>query len=385
MAHPARIVALLVVAALATAAAAATEEGRLWVVEGRVVDASGETLAGVLIELREPAGARWIAVADAAGRFHLRGVPLGTFELYAHFEERIVRTEAITLSPMQTTTLRLVLDDRTEVEIALRPRPVTLAPPPPPAPRPEPPSEAPPEEAAAEPAVPAAAEPTAPDAPGPTPAPAPPPEVDGPPGSASDASPAEPAEGAAVFNQRMDAELRKAWQRLDEGRVEYEPRREMTQGVGEEVRVRITPEPLEIVERLSPRSVAERLKVSGSMTAALTAAEDAFRIEPRSSERQAIVGEATDWVWWVTPLAPGDLELSLKITARIRLSNGDAAERDVLVKSAQISVQANRPWAVRTFFSRNWQWVLGGPLTLAIGGWAFARLKKRRASTPYGP
>ncbi len=192
-----------------------------------------------------------------------------------------------------------------------------------------------------------------------------------------------------VYNERIYEELKRAWLSLDEGKVAYEPNREMTQGVPEEVRIRVSDDasvPLDLGIFREP-AVVEQLKTSGSMSADLTAGKDDFEITRLSSSRQALVGPFTDWIWRVTPLKAGEHQLFLKVTAQIRLSNGDEEVRDVLAKDTVITVAANPSWAARGFFARNWQWLVGGPVTLAVVGGLIAYMRgvfsrRRRKDKP---
>ena len=187
------------------------------------------------------------------------------------------------------------------------------------------------------------------------------------------------------LNQRLDDELQQAWKELTEGRIAYEPSRTMTEGEPEDVRVRIARgETIDTESGFGGRRVlVERLKASFVMTASLSADAGDFEIVPLSSEGQALVDPFTDWIWRVTPLRSGDLALNVRVTARIRLSNGSSEDRDLLVQAAQISVRANPRWRATKFWERNWQWILGSPILGGVLTWLAARLlRRRRAGNP---
>jgi hypothetical protein len=183
----------------------------------------------------------------------------------------------------------------------------------------------------------------------------------------------------------MDAELQQAWNELAEGTIAYEPSRVMREGQSEIVLVRIARgDTIDAKSGFVDQAWVERLKVSGFMTAALNADPGEFEIVSLSSDAQALVGPSTEWTWRVTPLRDGDLSLSLRITARIRLSDGSSENHDLPVKTARISVRADRWWRTTQFWERNWQWLLGSPIVLGFLGWAGARLVKRRRSRKRG-
>ncbi len=186
-----------------------------------------------------------------------------------------------------------------------------------------------------------------------------------------------------LYNQLIDKELRQAWEALEPGQFAYEPRREMTQGVTEEIRVRVSRDLSSSIDRsiFKGKSVVEKLKVNGSMTAQLTANESELEVRSKSSSPQALVGKHTDWIWWVTPLRAGELRLLLRITAHIRLSNGHKEDRDVFVKEILINVRASSP--IHRFFSNNWRWLAGVALLVVLGtGACLLTLAKARASSP---
>jgi hypothetical protein len=198
--------------------------------------------------------------------------------------------------------------------------------------------------------------------------------------------PDRPAPPPASINRKMDEELQQAFKELDEGRIAYEPARAMTQGTPEMVLVRIARGgTIDTETGFRDRAWVDRLKVSGSMSATLTGDPGDFEIVALSSDTQALVGSASDWVWRVTPLRSGNLPLILRVTARIHLSNGSQENYDLPVKTAQIAVRADRVWQAKAFWDRNWQWVLGSPMVLGALGWLSARaLKRRRGRNPVG-
>jgi hypothetical protein len=187
------------------------------------------------------------------------------------------------------------------------------------------------------------------------------------------------------LNRRMDKELQQAWKELKDGKIAYEPSRTMTEGEPEKVLVRIAQgDTIDAKSKFVDSVWVECLKVSGFMSASLSADHDDFEIVPLSSESQALVGASTDWVWRVTPLRSGNLALNVKVTARIRLSDGSSEHHDLLVKDAHISVRANPRWRAIRFWKRNWQVILGSPIVLGLLAWLGTRLLKKRAERRIG-
>jgi hypothetical protein len=207
--------------------------------------------------------------------------------------------------------------------------------------------------------------------------------VSGSPSPAPRPSPAPPPPpiGNPSFNTVMDEELQRAWRELRDGQIAYEPIRMMTEGQPEEVRARIAQgDTINVQTGFRDRVTVEQMKVSGSMAAELLGNPGDFAIESLSSKSQALVGPFTDWVWRVTPLHSGQLALKLKITAHIRLSNGSSEDHDLLVKDTNITVHANRGWRLARFWRQNWQWILGSPIVLGIGGWIVARIRSKKST-----
>jgi hypothetical protein len=188
-----------------------------------------------------------------------------------------------------------------------------------------------------------------------------------------------PAPPPHSLNKRMDDEIQKAWTELKDGRIAYEPSRTMTEGTPEIVRVRIARgDSIDVASNFSDRVWVERLKTSAFMTAVLVADANDFDVKGLSSDSQALVGDFTDWVWSVTPLRDGALTLSIRVTARVRLSDGSSETHDLLVKDTPITVRSNPRWRLSRFWNRNWQWMLGSPIVLGVLGWLGSRIAKRR-------
>ena len=96
----------------------------------------------------------------------------------------------------------------------------------------------------------------------------------------------------------------------------------------------------------------ELLKTSAFMTAVLLSDASDFDVKALSSDSQALVGTHIDWIWRVTPPRDGVLAPSVRVTARVRLSDGASETHDLLVKETPISVQSNPRWRLSRIWDR---------------------------------
>jgi len=181
------------------------------------------------------------------------------------------------------------------------------------------------------------------------------------------------------YNEEMDRELKRAVNQLTPGRIAYNPKLAMKQGIEETVTVRISDDPhAELTHGFATTPIVERLRISGAMSAYLSGDKDDFEIVALSSDDQPVAGTYTDWFWQVTPLRRGTHKLHLRVTARIWLSNLHIETKDLLVKDTVISV-AVRPWfVVRRFFTSYWQWIIGSPIVLGAIAWVWKKISARR-------
>lgn len=203
-----------------------------------------------------------------------------------------------------------------------------------------------------------------------------------------------PAQSDPAVPSALDTgeELQRAYDALPWGRIAFEPKRTMRQGIEETVVVRISRNnEANILEGwVDSNSVTgetrsrdgnpvrvEHIKVSGAMEVELVAADpEAFRIQPPGPLRQAIVGPYTDFSWLVTPLKRGRYVLRLQVAAEIPTAAG-VKERRVEVKNADIEVEVNPGFVAKRFWSENWQWLAGSPFVVGFFGWAARRLRTR--------
>ncbi len=197
-------------------------------------------------------------------------------------------------------------------------------------------------------------------------------------------APAE--ESAAVESAALPAPdpallARQALDRLETGRLLYNPPAQMEYGLPERVEARISLNP---DESLSGgllgigAPIEEPLQVATFMKIHLTGS--GFDILPLSSEEQIVAGDTyTQWSWDVTPRASGTQNLVLVVTARVKIPGFGEDLKDLQVVERQIEVQVSPVQAAQLFFQNNLEWL--GPAVLAsLGaalGWAWRMRRKQ--------
>lgn len=186
-------------------------------------------------------------------------------------------------------------------------------------------------------------------------------------------------------NTRLDQELRNAVSELPMGNLAYSDHLRMVQGTPMDIIVSIGFKNDERLRaRLAPGTLTvEQIPIGATMSAELVGDDHQFEVTPLTPAEQSGVGAVTTWTWRVTPLSSGHLALTLRVSALIRLSNGDHTSRQMLLKKAQIDVEASPGYILARFWNDHWEWMLGSPLLLAILGWLWTRMrpqKKKRAA-----
>jgi hypothetical protein len=174
----------------------------------------------------------------------------------------------------------------------------------------------------------------------------------------------------------------------DRGYLDYIPNQQMTQGIRERVSavISITEADLERVRASvfggSKGAIStEEIDISQSMTARLTGS-NSLQIQEISTPEQLIrAGEATQWLWDVTPTEDGDAQLYLILSVRARSADGFPSAKDLKPLIRTIHVKVDRVFKLQKFFkdnlavivgllsivttlaqvpwSRFWQWLIG--------------------------
>jgi len=187
-------------------------------------------------------------------------------------------------------------------------------------------------------------------------------------------------------NEALDSEMLRAYDRLGEGVLAYNPSLEMRQGVAREVmaRVGLGPDAAGIAAGFPAPPALEPLKVSGVMEAHLAGDGGAFSIEPVGpTQERALVGGSETWTWRVTPLEAGAHTLHLIVLARIELSDKKTRKK-VLTRSAAINVAVNRRFQAAAFVQKNWQWLASGATPVALITAFLAWRRRRGEGAPKG-
>ena len=96
-----------------------------------------------------------------------------------------------------------------------------------------------------------------------------------------------------------------------------------------------------------------------------------FEITSDSLPEQLIIPTPARWEFDVLPCRAGRQTITLSVNMRIEVEGIVEGRRGVSVLNKQIDVQVDRAFAVRRFFTNNWQWLIAAALALAgtIAAW----------------
>jgi len=159
------------------------------------------------------------------------------------------------------------------------------------------------------------------------------------------------------------------WKKLPKGHIIYNPPSEMQIGVEERIEARIANRVSENLNRgLKGRGApqSEEIKVSSRMSVHLDGG-DAFNIKQLfTNEDQAIVGDYAQWEWDVVPLKSGIQKLNLCVDAIIETPNLSDRTYHVHVFERTINVRVNYAFQARSFFVRNWQFIITTLIAVAV-------------------
>jgi hypothetical protein len=167
---------------------------------------------------------------------------------------------------------------------------------------------------------------------------------------------------------------------LKPGRLAFEPKKTMDQGREERVFVRLSREATSDLSkgfREGPPLI-KAIQVGSLMHALLDYSEEDFKVHRIGVETKVVASPYTEWAWEVTPLRGGDKELRVLIYAELVLPNGKPEPYEAYAGEAEIHVHTRPSYVVERLLSENWQWLLGSPIVLGLGGWLGARLLKSK-------
>nr|QNO48559.1 hypothetical protein JAJEHNPH_00018 [Methanosarcinales archaeon ANME-2c ERB4]QNO48934.1 hypothetical protein OEPDFBKK_00010 [Methanosarcinales archaeon ANME-2c ERB4] len=158
------------------------------------------------------------------------------------------------------------------------------------------------------------------------------------------------------LSEIVEDELKK----LAPGLILFNPPKKMRVGVRERVEVRISKN---VTEDLSTglkgrgEPQIENISVSTFMKVHLTG--DNFDIKPLSEVEQVVSDEGfTQWEYDVIPNKHGNQILQLKVTARIKIPDGEE-QYSYPVLERDISVKVNPIYSITHFIEIHWQWIVG--------------------------
>jgi biopolymer transport protein ExbD len=181
----------------------------------------------------------------------------------------------------------------------------------------------------------------------------------------------------------IDKALSAAIQHLSTGKVAFNVPDHMTQGVAQEIQVRVSRDiKYDIGQGLKEllgdgTIVVEDIKVGPLMSVKLNGSH--FEILELTQVEQ-VVPENTfaTWVWEVRPMDWGTQTLFVTVGVRLRLSAGKDEVRFAPVYKRDIKVRVNPPFEAVHFAKAHWEWVWGSVLVPVWIVWKRYR-KKRKA------
>jgi hypothetical protein len=142
---------------------------------------------------------------------------------------------------------------------------------------------------------------------------------------------------------------------LDDGKIYFNPTKEMKVGIAENIILKLTRENL---------SDGEKIKLGKYMTATLVG--KSFTIDPITHEEQVVASEGfTMWEWCVTPQDDGNQTLELLVSVRLKIPNDGEEVKDMPVYRKHILVRVNPAYSIINYFSNNQNWII--PLILGSG------------------
>ena len=98
----------------------------------------------------------------------------------------------------------------------------------------------------------------------------------------------------------------------------------------------------------------------------LVGSEKALTIKPITSVDQRMTDDGAEFLYEVTPLQPGELELNVVVSSRFKSPQGEE-RADQVIPAGTMSVPADVLKQATNFFAANWQAILTLPMLAAIG------------------
>ena len=162
--------------------------------------------------------------------------------------------------------------------------------------------------------------------------------------------------------------VRRAFANPTEGRLFFNPPKQMQLGQTERVEVRVARTlqlDTELLQGLRGHGIPHIEKIPTSSLMAVTLSSNGFDIKPLSNEEQVVILDGiTTWEFDIHAKERGQQRLFLSVELRIPLSGWPLAHRSFPVREVTIDVQVTAVRLVGSFLGHNWQWV--GTSGLAI-------------------
>lgn len=165
--------------------------------------------------------------------------------------------------------------------------------------------------------------------------------------------------------------LQEALERLTRGRILFNPPRTTVLGRTERIEARIARSDIEDLtlglKGSGPPTITPLPEVSAYMSAELGGR--GFTIAVLSERDQPIGAQGFAlWEWDVVSGRSGKQTLQLRVSMRVPLEGRPDERRSLPVLERTIDVQVDPGYSARTFWSRNWQWLLGFLAPVLVGG-----------------
>jgi hypothetical protein len=150
----------------------------------------------------------------------------------------------------------------------------------------------------------------------------------------------------------------------------------MQKGTTERVVVQLSSSVLKALSSASVKIAVQEIKIYPYMSVKVLG-EPKFQILELSTTQQLVSSDVTTWNFDVTPKETGMQQLTIRITARIKMADGSAETRDLPIVTKDIQVSVTTWYWVKDFINKNWQWFVGLITGSGVLSWLFQRKKDK--------
>jgi hypothetical protein len=103
---------------------------------------------------------------------------------------------------------------------------------------------------------------------------------------------------------------------------------------------------------------------------------ESFKITPLHSEKQIVHKKGKSvWKWDIKPLKKGVHKIILLFSIRLQIDSSTEAALDIPILEKHLKIKVNYSYSTKTFFTQNWQWLIGSVLGTGVV-WAVLKLLK---------